>query len=409
MEKTVESMTAAVAVARDAGDSGAGERLAAEVRAQLGGRRADWGILFASAHFEPILSKVAAAVFEQLEPCGLMGTTAEWAVAGAVEFESRPALTLWAAHMPGVRVRSFHVCQEDLLRLDTPAGWYELLDTEPGERPNFVVLADPFSLNAQGLLERLRQAYPHRPVVGGLASAGERPRENVMIFDGHVLRQGACGVALSGPLVMDTIVSQGCRPIGRHMVITDGRRNVIRRLGGRPPLAVVIETLQECSEEDLTLIQSGDLLVGRVINEHQRRFTSGDFLIRHPVGFERESGAMLINDIIRTGQTIQFHVRDSAAAAHDLAALLAARPRGDAAGALLFTCNGRGTRLFPDASHDARAVSRATGGRPLGGMCCAGEIGPIGRDSYVHGQTAVAAFFRPLSDAVENLVDERED
>ncbi len=406
MEKRAESMAAAVATAHDVDDPRAGRRLALEVRRALDGCSADWGILFASAHFEPRLSEIAAEVHERLELRALVGTTAEWTIGGAVEFESRPALVLWAAHMPGVRVGSFHVCQEDLLRLDTPGAWHDYLGVQPREQPNFVVLSDPFTVSTPGLLERLRQAYPRRPAVGGLASSGEEPGQNVLIFDGHTLRQGACGVWLAGNLTMDTIVSQGCRPIGRHMVITDGKRNVIRGLGGRPPLAVVIETLQECSEEDLSLIQTGDLLVGRVINEYQPHFARGDFLIRYPVGFERESGAMLINDVIRTGQTIQFHVRDRAAADDDLATLLAARPRTDAVGTLLFTCNGRGTRLFVGASHDARAVSAATRGRPLAGMCCAGEVGPIGHTSYVHGQTAVAAFFRPPAPAIENPVDE---
>jgi small ligand-binding sensory domain FIST len=222
-----------------------------------------------------------------------------------------------------------------------------------------------------------------------------------MIFEGQCLHHGLCGVALTGNIQIDTVVSQGCRPIGRHLVITEGERNVIRQLGGKPPLAVVIETLKQCSTRDIELARTGGLLVGRVIDEHQPSFARGDFLIRNPIGFEQESGAMMINDVIRIGQTIQFHVRDSESADHDLTSLLGARPRRVAAGALLFTCNGRGSRLFKERHHDARAVARACDALPVAGIFCAGEIGPVGRRNFLHGHTASVAFFRPATSPAE--------
>jgi small ligand-binding sensory domain FIST len=222
-----------------------------------------------------------------------------------------------------------------------------------------------------------------------------------MVFEGQPLRQGLCGVALRGDVEVDTIVSQGCRPIGHHLVITEGERNVIRELGGKPPLAVVIETLRGCSTRDIELARTGGLLVGRVIDERQPKFSRGDFLIRNAIGFEQESGAMVINDLIRPGQTIQFQVRDSESADDDLVSLLGARPRGAVAGALLFTCNGRGSRLFADRHHDARAVAQACGGRPVAGLFCAGEIGPIGRRNFLHGHTASVGFFRPAKARAE--------
>ena len=272
----------------------------------------------------------------------------------------------------------------------------------PEEKPAFILLNDPYSFNLLDLLERFEKLYPGQPAIGGIASAGEAPGQNTMIFDGQPLHQGLCGVALSGNVRIDTVVSQGCRPIGRHLVITEAERNIIRQLGGQPPLQVLIETLQNCSTHDIELARSGGLLIGRAISEQQPAYARGDFLIRNAIGFEQDTGAMAVNDLVQTGQTIQFHVRDSASAAADLASLLGARPRGMSAGALLFTCNGRGTRLFKDRHHDAMAVTRSGNALPVAGLFCAGEIGPVGLRNYVHGYTASVAFFRPADQPSED-------
>lgn len=67
--------------------------------------------------------------------------------------------------------------------------------------------------------------------------------------------------------------------------------------------------------------------------------------------------------------------------------------RGRPSGALLFTCNGRGTRLFPAPNHDAELVSSYLGGAPLAGFFCAGELGPVGGKNFLHGFTASLAIF----------------
>jgi len=365
------------------------------VAGELGGRPADLCFLFASAHFEDELEAIAAALYDRLSPRAFIGTTGESVICDSIEYEQRPGIAAWAAHLPDVRLAAFHLSQDDLERLEEPAAWHEHLGVGPEQQPHFVLLSDPFSFNLLDLLERLDEAYPGRPAIGGVASAGEEPGQNIMVFEGQPLRHGLCGVALCGNIQIDTVVSQGCRPIGRHLVITEAEQNVIRQLGGKPPLAVVIETLRRCSTRDIELARTGGLLVGRVIDEHQPRFARGDFLIRNPIGFEQESGAMVINDLVRTGQTIQFHVRDSASADDDLVSLLGAKSRRMAAGALLFACTSRGSRLFADRHHDARAVAQSCDGRPVAGLFSAGEIGPIGRRNFLHGHAASVGFFHP--------------
>lgn len=388
-------MRVAIAHLRDPAATDAVQQLVDQVRASLPSHRLDLALVFASAHFEEQLPAIAQELHERLGFRAFIGASAEAVIAGEHEFESQPALVLWVAHLPGVTATSFHLSVDDLQRLDDAEAVREHLGVSAKENPYFIVLGDPFSFPMPDFLSGLSIAYPGRPAVGGMASAGEEADQNILIFDGFPMRQGMVGVALRGNVEIDTIVSQGCRPIGRHMVITGAEKNVIRGIGGRTPLQVVNELIQQCSPRDVELMKQRGLLVGCVINEQQARFGAGDFLIRNPIGFDSESGALLINDLVRVGQTIQFHVRDASSATKDLNEMLAPESGRPITGALLFSCNGRGTRLFTRPHHDARAVVDACGSPPLAGFFCAGEVGPIGGRNFLHGYTASIALISP--------------
>jgi len=191
------------------------------------------------------------------------------------------------------------------------------------------------------------------------------------------------------------VVSQGCRPIGRPFVVTKAERNVILELGGAPALAKLRELFAELAPDDQRLAQQG-LHVGQVINEYQEAFGRGDFLVRNVQGVDPDTGAIAIGDFVRVGQTVQFHVRDAETADEDLNALLASARQsagGDCQGALVFTCNGRGTRLFDEPHHDAGCLARHFD-VPAAGFFAQGEIGPIGGKNFLHGFTASIALFR---------------
>ena len=203
------------------------------------------------------------------------------------------------------------------------------------------------------------------------------------------------GVVLQGAPVVRSIVSQGCRPIGRHQVITRGHDNIIEQLGGKPPFEYLQQLWQELSPRDQELFQQG-LHVGLVTNEYQGEFKRGDFLVRNVIGLERETGSMALTDRIRVGQTVQFHVRDAETADEDLRELLqqdrTSHPQS-AGGALLFTCNGRGTRLFEEPHHDAGLLQSEAGRLPTAGFFAQGELGPIGGQNFIHGFTASVVLF----------------
>jgi small ligand-binding sensory domain FIST len=217
-----------------------------------------------------------------------------------------------------------------------------------------------------------------------------------LFFDGGVVDSGAVGVAIGDGLNVMPLVSQGCRPIGSSFTITNAERNVIHELGGRPPMQRVRELYEDLDVADRALLSQG-LLVGRVVDEYKTDFEPGDFVVRGVIGADPESGSLAIADVPAVGETVQFHVRDARSADEDLDRALtkALTTLGEQriTGALLFTCNGRGARMFDTPDHDARLISDRLEGLPLAGFFAAGELGPIGDKNFVHGFTASLALF----------------
>jgi small ligand-binding sensory domain FIST len=359
-------------------------------------KRWDLGLLFVHSRFAPHIGDLAEAVGEATGVGCLVGSTGSGVIGLESEVERRPAISLLVGELPGVELVPFHFTEEDLMQSANPEYWRFQLELPLEARPSFVVLADPFSLPVLNLVDQLSRAYPAAPIIGGLASGGRERGENRLILDREVFEEGAIGVAMTGKVLLRTLVSQGCRPVGRPLVVTRAEKNVIFEMGGRPPLAVLQELLPHLSEHDQHLARSG-LVVGRVINEYQDEFRRGDFLIRNLLGTDPQSGAVVVGDWLKTGQTVQFQLRDGETADEDLREMLAQlrRQAADtpARGALLFTCLGRGQAMYGKPSHDIKLVQRYLGPLPAAGVFCNGEIGPVCGRVFVHGFTSVLGLF----------------
>jgi len=227
---------------------------------------------------------------------------------------------------------------------------------------------------------------------GGVAVGGQRPGAQALILDEAVHTEGAVGAVVSGLPVL-TVVSQGCRPIGREAVITRCEGNVVSELAGRPALERLRREIAALSPEEQALAARG-LLAGLVIDENRPEYDIGDFLMRGLLGADEATGVLALGDRVRVGQTLRFFVRDATSADADLRqALGGVLGRARPAGALLFTCNGRGTNMFPEPDHDARIVTETLGTQALAGFFCGGEIGPVGGKAFLHGFTATLAVF----------------
>lgn len=347
----------------------------------------DLAVLFATAPLVGALDDIARAVRAVLNPRVLVGTSAVSVLGGATEVEETGALALWAARfgvdIEPVRLDAFTNADGTVL----VAGGQQLA-AGPG---TLLLLVDPYSFPADQVLAHFRTDLPDLVVIGGAASSGRAAATNRMLLDDEVWTDGAVGVHLPPSISVSTVVSQGCRPVGAPFTVTKAERNVVYELGSRPALERLNEIIEGLSAEERQMAARG-LHVGRVIDERKASFERGDFLVRAVIGADRSIGAVAVGDQVEVGDTVQFQVRDAESASEDLHALLAGRR---AAAALAFTCNGRGSHLFGEPHHDARAISEALGGPPLSGMFCAGEIGPVGGQSFLHGFTASVALFDP--------------
>jgi small ligand-binding sensory domain FIST len=376
-------------------DPGAAARRAvAQARDALGDTSPSLAVLFASAHFLDSADTLLAAIAEQAGPLPLIGCVAEAVAGGAREVESEPAISLWL----GAGLGPVETFAMEFIR--TPSGGayagYRFPQDAAGVH---LMICDPFTFPADGLLTHLNEQRPGAVVMGGLASAALRSRQSQLFLDDRVLSSGAVGVHLPHAEIRP-LVAQGCRPVGDAYIITGAQGNVIHELGGRPPLTRLQEMAAALPGRDQELLAQG-VLLGVVIDEYRAEPGQGDFLIRGLIGADPDSGAIAVGDQIQVGQTVQFHVRDAASADADLrraleresAALGGRRP----AGALLFTCNGRGSRMFSAPDHDAGLIATMLGDIPMAGFFCAGELGPVGGQNFLHTFTASIALFPDLA------------
>jgi small ligand-binding sensory domain FIST len=374
--------------------------------AQLGGGKADLVVVFATMQHRAALKQACDELEAALQPRVIVGCSCSGVIGVKRELQEGPGLSVLAGVMPGAALQGFSYEQIDWPAvMDAPSALRETIDlsgdlNDTGDGPRAILLlADPFSTPMVRLLPAFGSAFGDVPVIGGLASGAAESGRNRLVLNGVEMRDGAVGVAIGGKVDVQTTVSQGCRAIGEPMVITRSRRHVVQELGGRNPLMALQHMVARLDPEDRELIQHNGLHVGRVINEYKSRFGRGDFLIRNMIGVDTDEGYLAIGDTrVRTGQTIQFHLRDARSAEDDLRMMLAAQQvHGEAAGALLFSCTGRGTNLFDHEHADATMVHDALGDVPMAGFFCAGEIGPIGDQSHLHGHTACLAVFRAVA------------
>lgn len=350
----------------------------------LDGRHPTLAALFFSDHHIPELREIVDTCHEVLRPETLIGASAQGVVAGSTEMEAGPCLSLFALYEPEARIEPLLLetisAGEDLAVMGWPK-W-------DGGPATMILLADPFSFPVGALLDYLNAYAPDVKAVGGMASAASAPRQNRLLLDRTVTTEGAVGAIVAG-IPVEPLVSQGCSPIGRPLIVTKAESNVVYELAGKPATERLREALAETTDNARLALRG--LHIGIVVDERQTDFERGDFVIRNVIAADQDSGAIALGDEVEVGRTVQFHVRDAEASHEELVSMLSGK-QADAA--LLFTCNGRGASFFGTPHHDASVVSESLGQVPVAGFFCAGEIGPVGTKNFLHGFTASLALFR---------------
>jgi small ligand-binding sensory domain FIST len=371
---------------------------AAAVRLRLKAATADLALVFASHHFRDAFDHLPALVQEHLPSRVLVGCSAAGVIGGGEEVEHEPAVSLTAALLPGVQVRSLYSDTLDLPDPDAPpAVWRAWLGLRQVPDAQFIVLADPFTAALEPFLTGLDYAYPDAAKIGGLASGGRQKGDHALFQDDRVHRHGLLAVALSGNLEVETIVAQGCRPIGKPLVVTRCEHNLLLEVDRLAPLKYLAGLVEEMGDHDRQLMRTS-LFLGVEMDPLREGPAPGDFLIRNLVGIDYGRGILAAGTPLQEGQVVQFHLRDKVASAGDLDGRLErARERARArppAGALLFSCLGRGRHLYGEVNHDSRRFAEELGAVPLGGFFCNGEIGPVAQSTHLHGYTSSFGLFR---------------
>jgi small ligand-binding sensory domain FIST len=350
----------------------------------------DLAIVFASGAHLMVPEVTLAAVEAELGPGALVGCAAGGVLGAGRELEAGTGVAVWAAALDGGSARPFHA----MVTGDGDSGVLEGLP-ELGGDAALIMLSDPYSFPTDAVLDGLAREAPGVPVLGG-QSSDRTPVGDAALFAGaEVFDEGAVGVCLNG-VEMIPCVSQGAAPVGREMTVTAADGNLILELAGRPAVQAIEEAVAELPLPARALVSAG-LLIGVVIDGGKPEYEQGDFLVRGVLGADPESGAVSVGAAVAPGQVVRLHVRDADSADTDFrrelrlrsAALGGAPP----AGALMFSCNGRGRSMFGDADHDVSAVDAELGAAPAAGFFAAGEIGPVGGRSFLHAFTATVAVF----------------
>lgn len=356
----------------------------------------DLVVLFASGAYADYFPAIIRTVRRETGYPLLIGCSGQGVVGSGIELEDVPALSLLALTLPGASLHAVRFTQEALDAYPEPMEWRTHLKLPLDDVNAWLVLADPFRLDCEDLVDVLAAAYPDVPMLGGLASGDMTEQRTYVFLDDEVYGDGGVGLAVGGAYTLLPLVSQGCEPIGEPWIITDVREDgLILSISNRSAYDVLFDTLEALTPEARRVVWR-NLLVGLAADEYCETFERGSFLVRALLGVDRYTHGLLISASPRVGQTIQFQMRDAVAADTDLRDRLW-RLRcqlGDLhqpVAGILCTCNGRGIGLFGVPGHDARSIMHELGALPLTGLFCNGEIGPVGKRPFLHGFTASLA------------------
>jgi len=378
-------------------DTAAAAREAAESALERLGTTPELAVVFYSPHHASENEELVRILREQLPDVPLAGMLGESVIGGAREVEQGPGVSVWLGSWNGaMAIDAFHLNPEATPDGPTLFGWPDAISEADPKQAVLLTLADPFSFPAvEMFLPTVNEQHPGLRVVGGMSSNPFGPEVRPLFLNDDVLSGGGIGVLLQGKPRVRALLSQGCRPVGKPLVVTKAQDNIIQELSGpATPLNYLRALLEGVTQADRELMQRG-LLIGLAVSEYRDQFRRGDFLIRNLIGLDPRTGALAVTDRVRRGQTVQFQIRDAAAAHEDLAELLTHVGDDDfkPAGGLVFTCNGRGRRMFSAPDHDAKTIREALGDVALSGVFAGGELGPVGDRNFIHGFTASAVFF----------------
>lgn len=374
------------ATANGADPEAACRTIASAIHQGLGPGPIDLAVVFASPRYGACIDRIPVLLHELLGARTQIGCSGAAMVGDGQLLSNRHGICVLAGRLPGVDLHTVVLGNGDLPDADgPPSGWHQLLPLPPERVRGMIVLSEPFHCDTRALLAGLDFGWPGVPKVGGVASGSRHPEGHVLFAGRGVHRSGAVVLSLAGAVEMRTVVSQGCRPIGRPGRITKAERNRLVAVDDTPAKNFVEQQLALLNEEDLVLAERSPLFLGIGSDPFALQAPRNEqFLVRNILGIDPDSGNLLVGDHLAVGRHVQLHLRDASSSQHDLQERLAAASPRTAQAALLFRCLGR-----EGAEHETFAA--VAEGVPMAGFHCNGEIGPVGDDTHLQSYTAVVA------------------
>ena len=364
----------------------------------LNGAEPDLIIVFVSHHYGLQFSALSELLRREFESALLCGCTGVSVIGGGHELENQPAIALMGAVLPDVQLHAVHLDQQR-----TPPTyaerrlWQAAFGLDEQQPDCMLLLADPFSFATENFLLGLDRQFPATVKFGGLASGMEQANTPCLLLNERIYHSGCICLMMSGNIAVETIVAQGCRPIGDPMFANATHENLILELDGKMPRDALTELYQRIKRTDRKLF-TDELFIGLAMQPQREQYGAGDFLIRTILGLDPDSGALLVNTDVPAHTVVQLHLRDAITSAHDLEQLLrrhcAAHDVRQIHGALLMSCLGRGAELYGHTDHDSNAFKQHIGDIPLTGLFCNAEIGPVRGVTHQHGYTSVFGLFK---------------
>ncbi|MCE0498019.1 MAG: FIST C-terminal domain-containing protein [Methylacidiphilales bacterium] len=376
-------------------DEGVIHETAVQLREQLSGKPT-FGLVFVSSDYADKATEVLELVRVYGHVPVLLGCSGTGLAGQSQELEEGSGFSLLLVSMPGGKATAVSFSQDDVEGSTGPDFWHAKTGIKPSEVKAWLAFLNPYVFNTETWLKQWNQAYPRVPIFGGRAGGVPGDPEAWVFCDDRVAR-GGVALALEGEIAVRAVVSQGCKPIGEPLTVTQAERNVLLTLGSRPAYEVLSDVYKDLSDAEREQAR-GHLFAGLAVSEYLEEYKRGDFLVRNIIGADPKSGAVAINALPRVGQTLQYQLRDSQAASDELRRLLreqAAAPASAPYAGLLCTCSGRGRGLFRRPNHDVGLINEFFPGLPLAGFSANVQIGPVGERSFEHSYTASLALLGP--------------
>ena len=381
-----------------------------DVVSQLGRRgEADLALVFASTAYASDLTRLLPLLRQELRSRHWIGAAGGGVVGtlpdgSAAEIEKTPSLSVTLLQLPGSEITAVELSTETLPDLDGPAQqWQDWSGIQPEHCRSQILLIDPTSNNINDLISGLDYAFPGAATIGGIACPHNAPHGSLLIDDRVVT--GAVICSIGGDWRLDTVVAQGCRPIGPVFSIEQVQRNVLLELsdGERrdTPVACLQRVLANLNSEDRERVRHS-LFLGierrnLQLNPEHPAESEGAFLVRNLIGVDPKNGAVAVADRVRPGMNVQFQLREADASREEALSLLKAAATTDERApvfGLLMACLGRGQGLFGVPDGDVTLGRQVMPDLPMAGAFCNGEIGPVAGSTHLHGYTACWGLLR---------------